>query len=264
MRPGRRLALGFRRTSGPAWGRPSVHRPFAAWIAASVSIRRGDRNLAVNGEVWIGVDEQVRSIFPSMAGLAAQDVPEENVRSAAIRLSYGDFDYSTAGDLTNSTFDGALPWRDIETAAARTSGPVEVAVTPHHGMFDATGANMARTLSPRIWVIPAWHAAHPSLSTLDRLFNPRLYPGPRDVFATGLDQATAAASPWLMGRLASRNGHVVVRVAPGGRTYRIVVTDNADERDRVKAIFGPFAAAGPVGAIIPAPTRAAPGTPESP
>ncbi|MFC5343392.1 ComEC/Rec2 family competence protein (plasmid) [Brevundimonas staleyi] len=201
------------------------------------------RNLAVNGEVWTGQGETARATFPSIAGLVAQDVPEENVWSAAFRLSYGDFDYFAAGDLTSSTFDGALPWRDVETAAARASGPVEVAVTPHHGMFDATGADMARALAPRTWIVPAWHAVHPSLSTLDRLFNPRLYPGPRDVFATGLDPATAAASPWLMDRLASRAGHVVVRVAPGGQSYRVVVTDNADEGDRVTAIFGPFVSA---------------------
>jgi beta-lactamase superfamily II metal-dependent hydrolase len=194
------------------------------------------RNLAVNGEVWTGQGEETRAIFPSLDEMAPEDVPEENVWSAAIRLSYGAFDYFAAGDLTSSTFDGALPWRDIETEAARAAGPVEAAVTPHHGMFDATGAGAVRALSPRIWIIPAWHALHPSVSTLDRLFNARLYPGPRDVFATGLDPATALASSWQMDRLASRNGHVIIRVSPGGDRYRVVVTDNSDEADRVTAI----------------------------
>jgi beta-lactamase superfamily II metal-dependent hydrolase len=206
------------------------------------------RNLAVNGEVWTGRGEAVTTLFPPLATLPDRDIPEENVWSAALRLSYGDFDYFIAGDLTSSTFDGALPWRDVETAAARAAGPVEVAVTPHHGMFDGTSAEMARALAPRIWIVPAWHAVHPSLSTLDRLFNPRLYPGPRDVFATGLDPSTAAAAPWLMDQLASRGGHVIVRVSPGGRSYRVVVTDNTDEGDRVTATFGPFDAAPPASA----------------
>lgn len=198
------------------------------------------RNLAVNGRVWTGAGEESRSMFPPMGSLDRADVPEENVWSAAIRVSYGGFSYFAAGDLTSDTFDGALPWRDVESAAARVAGAVDVAVTPHHGMFDSTSAASARALRPRIWIVPAWHAVHPSLSTLHRLFNPRLYPGPRDVFATGLDSAVEAAAPWLMNRLSSRRGHVVVRAASGGGSYRVVVTDNQDELDRVEASFGPF------------------------
>ncbi|WP_427789057.1 ComEC/Rec2 family competence protein [Brevundimonas diminuta] len=204
------------------------------------------RNIAVNGEVWTGEGEAVRPLFPSLTALPSEDRPEENVWSAALRLSYGDFDYFIGGDLTSSTFDGALPWRDVGTAAAKAAGPVEVAVTPHHGMFDGVSAEMGRALTPRIWVVPAWHAVHPSLSILERLFSPHLYPGPREVFATGLDPSTAAAAPWLMDRLSSRDGHVIVRVSPGGRTYHIVVTDNADEGDRVTATFGPFEAVPPL------------------
>jgi len=73
-----------------------------------------------------------------------------------------------AGDLTSNTFDGATPWRDVETPAAQATGPVEVAVAPHHGMFDATGADAVRALRPRVWVILAWRAAHPNMATLER------------------------------------------------------------------------------------------------
>ena len=200
------------------------------------------RNLAVNGRVWSGEGETSRPVFPDMASLSAADMPEENVWSAAVRVSYGAFGYFAAGDLTSSTFDGVLPWRDVETAAARACGRVDVAVAPHHGMFDATGAEAVRALQPRAWIVSAWHALHPSPSTLDRLFNPRLYPGPRDVFATALDETTDLTMPWLTGRLASRDGHVVVRVAPGGATYRIVVTSNRDEADRVVSVSGPLGA----------------------
>jgi len=199
------------------------------------------RNLAVNGEVWTGQGEEVRRLFPPLADLSPADMPEENLWSAALRLSYGDFDYFTAGDLTSTTFEGALPWRDMEGAAAQAAGPVEVAVSPHHGMFDATGAAAVRALQPRVWIISSWHALHPGPSTLDRLFNGRLHLVEPRVFVTGLDPSTEAASPWLTNRLASRQGHVIVRVAPGGDRFEIVVTDNADEADRVIAVFGPYA-----------------------
>ncbi|WP_299174000.1 MBL fold metallo-hydrolase [uncultured Brevundimonas sp.] len=215
------------------------------------------RNLAVNGQVWTGRDETSRSRFPDMATLSPADIPEENLWSAALRVSYGAFGYFAAGDLTSATYDGALPWRDVETAAARVCGRVDVAVTPHHGMFDATGADAARALQPRIWIVSAWHALHPSPSTLDRVFNPRLYSGPRDVFATALDETTDLAMPWLTGRLASRNGHVVVRVAPGGATYDIVVTSNHDESDRVIRVLGSLPA-GNEGGISTGPSKNGP------
>jgi len=75
------------------------------------------------------------------------------------------------------------------------------------------------------------------------MFSQRLSPGPREVFATGLSPANALANKRLTDRMSSRSGHVVVRVAPGGVSYRMVITDNRDEGDRVVAIFGPFASA---------------------
>lgn len=199
------------------------------------------RNLAANGEVWS--KEGTRQLFPPLESLAPDDIPDENACSTAIDLRYGAFDYFAAGDLTSNTFDGALPWRDVETPAARAAGPVEVAVAPHHGMFDATGPDAVRALRPRAWVILGWHAAHPSITTLERMFSQRLYPGPREVFATGLSPANALANKRLTDRMSSRSGHVVVRVAPGGVSYCIVITDKRDEGDRVIAIFGPFASA---------------------
>jgi beta-lactamase superfamily II metal-dependent hydrolase len=197
------------------------------------------RNLAANGEVWTG--QGTRQLFPPLETLAPDDVPDENACSTAIHLRYGAFDYFAAGDLTSNSFDGALPWRDVETPAARAAGPVEVAVAAHHGMYDATGAEVARALSPRAWIIQGWHAAHPSTDALERMLSQRLYPGPRDVFATGLSPANVLAHKWLTDKMSSRSGHVIVRVSPGGGEYLVVVTDNGDETDRVQAVFGPFA-----------------------
>jgi len=198
------------------------------------------RNLAANGEVWTGRGTETRRLFP--ADMPAADIPDENACSVALRLRYGAFGYFAAGDLTSNSFDGTLPWRDVETPAAQAAGPVDVAVAAHHGMFDATGADVVRALKPRAWIIPAWHVAHPSSDALERMLSQRLYPGRRDVFATGLSPANELAHKWLTDRLASRDGHVVVRVAPGGGSYRVVVTDNHDEGDRVISQSGPWPA----------------------
>ncbi|CAN5312705.1 hypothetical protein BH10PSE3_BH10PSE3_34630 [soil metagenome] len=199
------------------------------------------RNLAANGEVWTGRGGQTRRLFPPVESLSAADYPDENACSAAIRLRYGAFGYFAAGDLTSNSFDGALPWRDVETPAAQAAGSVDVAVAAHHGMYDATGGDVVRALRPRAWIVQGWHAAHPSTDALERMLSQRLYPGPRDIFTTGLSPANVLAHKWLTDRLTTREGHVVVRVAPGGASYRLVVTDNHDEADEVVSVLGPWA-----------------------
>jgi len=197
------------------------------------------RNIAVNGNVWTGRRDECRQLFPSGHALKAADVPDENAYSAAFRLTYGKFAYFAAGDLTSNTFDGELPWRDVESRAAQVAGPVDVAVAAHHGLFDSTGADVVRALRPRVWLIDVWHVSHPSITTLERLFSQRLYPGQRDVFATNLSPANGLVNERLTKRLSSASGHVVIRVSPGGARYCVVVTDNSDESDRVVRVLGP-------------------------
>ena len=204
------------------------------------------RAIAGNGDVWSGSGDQALPLVPPTASLATVDLPDENVLSAALRIRSGAFTYFAGGDLTANTFDGALPWRDVGTAAARVCGPVDVAVAPHHGMFDGLSGDMVRVLSPRAWIIQAWHASHPNLSALERMLSERLYSGPRDIFATGLTSAGELVNKRLTDRFAAKKGHIIVRVAPGGKSFQVVVTDNADENDRVVSVAGPFLSRGKV------------------
>jgi beta-lactamase superfamily II metal-dependent hydrolase len=198
------------------------------------------RNVAANGEVWVPRTGGTVAQFPAPATLSPADLPDENACSCALTISYGLFAYWAGGDLTWTTADGDLPWRDVETPAARAAGRVDVAAVDHHGYYDGAGAGFVRALRPRVFVLQAWHATHPALSTLDRLYSTRLYAGERDVFATALVPASAVVNERLIGRLRSTAGHVVVRVAPGGATYAVDVVDDRDEYDRVVASFGPY------------------------
>ena len=45
----------------------------------------------------------------------------------------------------------------------------------------------------------------------------------------------------LLDRLASSQGHILIRVDPGGASYRVIILDDAAETYQVKRIFGPFA-----------------------
>lgn len=197
------------------------------------------RNIASRGRVWTGHGDQTSEVFPSRPDLNPADFPGENASSAAIRLQFGAFRYFAAGDLTDWAHGGATPWLDALTPAARAAGPVDVAVVPHHGLFDASGAAAIAALAARVWVILAWHASQPSPSTLERLLEPRLYAGARSIYSTDLSPAQDLIAGRLATRLASRSGHVVLRVDDTGRSFRVVVTSAEDERDEVKAVSEP-------------------------
>jgi len=194
------------------------------------------RNIAANGDVWTGTGAAVRSLFPQLASLPRADWPSENQCSAAVRIGYGNFAYFTAGDLTSYTGDGALPWQDVLGPAAHAAGAVTVATADHHGMFDGLNGDVVRTLKPRTWVIPSWHIAHPDMLQLERMLSQRLYPGPRDLFATAVMRENALANGRLVEKMRSQAGHVVVRVAPGGASYYVAVTDHGNEQDTVTLV----------------------------
>ncbi len=200
------------------------------------------RTIAVNGRVWTGVANQSRSVFPAdWQTLPTEDRPSENHFSAAIVIRYGAFDYYTGGDLVGVPLDGAPSWHDIETPIAQVLGPVDAMVLNHHGWLDTTNPAFLAALRPRVVVIPTWHATHPDHGVLRRLIAPRSYPGPRDLFATGLLDAPRAVFSYLrQSPFASEQGHVVIRVAAGGDSYRVYVLDHTNDRHEIKSVFGPY------------------------
>jgi hypothetical protein len=197
------------------------------------------RNIAANGEVWTGVGETTRRHFPALSALTPAQYPTENMCSAAIRLSYGAFDYFTGGDLSNDTNYNRDPWRDIETPVARAAGPVDVAVANHHGYQDAVGPEFVAALRPRAFVINGWDSSHPSGTAIANMLSRDLYPGDRDVYSTAVKPESKIAIRRLA-ELKSGNGHVILRVPPPGTHFQVFITTNDDESDRVLATFGPF------------------------
>ncbi|HSY04081.1 MAG TPA: MBL fold metallo-hydrolase [Acidobacteriaceae bacterium] len=198
------------------------------------------RNLAANGEVWTGHGTATRATFPSLNTLAQADYPTENMCSIALRLDYGNFRYYTGGDLTSDTEDTNESWRDIETAVAQACGPVDVAVADHHAFFDAMSPNTVRSLRPQDFIIPSWYVGHPSIAPLRRMLSPALDPAPHDVFATCIMDANRSVNQLFINKLRSQNGHIIVRVAPGGESFRVIVTDNSSDEDRVLLATDPI------------------------
>lgn len=200
------------------------------------------RNVAANGLVWTGTGDEARSVFPPVETIAKEDLPTENMCSIGLRIRYGKFDYFTGGDMPGVPEPGAPEWHSIETAVAKAIGPTDVHVTNHHGSIDPASAFFLKTLRSPVIIIPAWSATHPSQDSLKRILTTRLYPAPHDVFITALRAPTAASIGARVEQLKATHGHIVVRVAPGGDSYRVYVLDDLSADAPVLSVHGPYAA----------------------
>lgn len=187
------------------------------------------RMISANGKVWTGSESDSRACFPEPKAIPAEDWPPENCYSISIQLKYGSFSYYSGGDLNCDTHDGRLPWLDVESAVAKAVGRTEVAVANHHAYFDSCGPFFAKSLDAQAWIIPAWHLTHPGQAQIERLLD--AWPGERirDVYATEMLPANSLLNDRWAAQLRSRQGHVVVRVARGGASWRIFVLDSLQE-----------------------------------
>lgn len=198
------------------------------------------RNIAANGEIWTGLAGNTREIFPLLKDLKPADYPTENMCSLAIRISYGNFDYFSGGDMPGRTRQGGQPWEDVESAVAPSVGPVDAAILNHHGNRDSQNAYYLAALQPQVFIIPVWSSDHPGHDVLDRMYSERIYPGTRDVFATNMLESNKQVIGDLLNRLKSSQGHIVIRVAPGGAAFRVIILDDSVDALTVKAVHGPW------------------------
>lgn len=199
------------------------------------------RIVCANGEVWTGQGEQAVGQIPPIEELVRTGhLPEENLCSIGLLIRYGPFRYWNGADIPGIVELDIPPWCDLETPVARAIGAVDVHVLNHHGYLNTHNEFYVRTLRPRVMVHQLWSADQPGHSVLRRLTSTFLYPGPRDLFATDMLEATRVVIGGLIDRAyTSQHGHVLVRVGRGGH-YRVIVLDDQDESCPVKSVHGPY------------------------
>jgi beta-lactamase superfamily II metal-dependent hydrolase len=190
--------------------------------------------------MWTGNGTETVSCFPELGTLRGSDIPEENSMSCAIKLSYGKFDYYTGGDLTGYAKPGRPAWHDLESPLAPVIGKIEVCVVNHHGYNNATNDNFIKALAPQVFVIQASDALHPNHSTLYRMLAKQLYLDNRDIFATNLHPAAKIVIGDLTKQMKNTQGHIVVRVSPGGLDFNIYVINDSSTDYAVSDIHGPY------------------------
>ena len=197
------------------------------------------RNVASSGVIWTGRGEKTQQYIPTDA---VKDCHfDENPFSNVIRLSYGKFSYYSGGDIPGVPDYTQPYWRDMETPVAAVVGPVSVMTLDHHGNRDTVNGAILRALRPRVIIQQNWLSAQPGEEVVVRMASHEFYPGPRDVFATGMSPETRSAIGPIMDRIyRSFEGHVVLRVAPGGASYEVFILADADPSRRITNRFGPY------------------------
>ena len=196
------------------------------------------RNIAANGTVWTGRHNNTRSYFPQLDQLKEEDYPEENACSTAIRLKYGKFDYFNGGDLVHAYSPGT--WKDIETPIGQATGPVDVVEVNHHAK-DAMGPGFIQAVTPQVFVIQGFALSHPDPTALRNMVSQKIYSGKRDIFTSHLfDVNRLALGDELVSQLKSTQGHTVIRVVPGGSSFKVYVLDDTSERFIIKGEYGPY------------------------
>lgn len=195
------------------------------------------RNIAANGHVWTGVENIERNYFIPTNYLDKKEYPNENMCSIAFRLSYGKFDYFSGGDLPAVT---DYEWQNLERPIGFATGPIEACKSNHHMNYDSMGLPLLRALRPQVVVIHNCKAQQPDIHVLRRILSSKSYPGKKSIFSTNLHEATPYVVYPNTQKMSATQGHIVIRVQPGGNVFFVYVLDDTSDNYNVLSIHGPY------------------------
>jgi beta-lactamase superfamily II metal-dependent hydrolase len=156
-------------------------------------------------------------------------------------LKYGFFDFFSGGDIQyggRSTHS----WLDIELPISKVLGKLEVMKASHHGTANTNSQELLNAAKPEHVVIGVWNSVQPNPDTIKRFLKAN---SKTRFFLTNLtdeNRKTLTDDGVDLSVFSATGGHIVVRVAPGGRKYRIYVLDDTNQDYKVKAILGPYTA----------------------
>ena len=190
-----------------------------------------------NGKVWDENENETRTLFTADSVLI-DDSFNENPLSIALKITYGDFDYFTGGDMTGLQGYGLPKWFNVETPVSKVVKEIDVLASNHHGNRDATNKDLLENTKPRVIVNQTWCSDHPGQEVVHRI---NYYSQPTDVFSTNVHEETLVTlGPWMKQNYKSYAGHILVRVLPGGKSYEVFILDDTKPNLTVKAKFGPY------------------------
>ena len=201
------------------------------------------RAIAGGGYVWTGSGTASNNALPSaeelLANLEEWD-PNENIFSCVFTLTYGDFDWFSGGDIQYNG-RGTYAWKDIEAPVAKVVHKVEAMKACHHCTKTTNSTALLEALRPDVFIAGVWTKNHPNPDTVKRLYSAS--PSAK-FFATNMAEecvSTLKEAGVDTDSFCTREGHVVIRVLPGGKSYYVVVLNDGNFDYAVRSVHGPFA-----------------------
>lgn len=204
------------------------------------------RNLCANGVVWTGCGTETRDYAAEHLKVGGTEKNlDQNLLSLGVVISYGPFRFYSAGDANGCLLTGPDKWMDYETLLGSVVGPVDVCKENHHGWRWTMPPAFVRAVRAAVYVGNVWEPYHIQSEQMATLTDRSLYPGARLVFPTYVfdrSRVEHAGAPWWRD-LPPMGGHVVVKVAPGGASYRVFTLSPYDEELRVTGVWNGIPAA---------------------
>ena len=88
---------------------------------------------------------------------------------------------------------------------------------------------------PHIVLSHSFAASKPHAETFERVL-----PYIGEFFSTNLHPNIIAENPDIANKISGYNGHITLRVLPGGEYFYVYILDDSDLEYRVKSIHGPY------------------------
>ena len=182
-------------------------------------------NYHVNGKVWI--NGKIKDCWKGKP-------VKENGASTGFLISYGKFDWFAAGDAGHNG--------KVEVPVARAIGrPIEAMKGHHHMSWHTMTPKMLEIFRPQVVINQNFYGHQPWPETMKNVLTVGMPEGQyRDVFVTNLHESTYAQDPETLSRIKSTNGHVVLRVLPGGDMFYVYILDDTNLECCVKSVYGPY------------------------
>ena len=187
-------------------------------------------NICANGFAWGKTNGGEIKVVGNLAKAGG------NPSSCGFHIRYGAFDYIACGDLTSGTQNRlAYYFRDFVG-----EGKLEAFKCNHHLAANSWGTKMQEcNFNPRVVLNHCFTLNKPDVKKLMHVL-----PVVEAFFATNIHKDLASQpgvkENGLLDKITAYNGHIVLRVAPGGDKYYVYMLDDSDFDYRVKSVHGPY------------------------
>ena len=185
-------------------------------------------NFVGNGSAW----------YKGSDGAGFVDVrtpSSENGASCGFHIQYGKFDYIAAGDLVSTAQNlMAYYFRDYVDK-------LEAFKSNHHMSANGWGTQMQKlAFCPRVIAVQSFYEKQPDVDLLTSVLTGKFANATndwtKDVYLTKNWDAKMEANKELFSQCKGYGGHIVIRVAPGGDSFRVYMLKDTDFSFEIKSV----------------------------